>query len=190
MRWNRLMAKGLGLIIFIGLSINCSMLYSEVSMSPGNILPNVNIKTPITKEIKNYLGVKDDKSFSLLQIEAKLMVIEIFEVFCPVCQKNAPQVNQLFKFIREDRTLKKDVKMMGIVLGTQPDELSVYKEKFKVEFPLFLDPKKEIQNKLEIKYVPIVVVINKKGKILMSHMGPIENIDPFLAEIRKISQAQ
>ena len=190
MKWDRLMIKVLGLILFLGLSLNGSVLYSEVSMETGSVLPNVTVKAPISKEIKSYLGVKDDKSFSLTEVGAKLMVVEFFEVFCPVCQKNAPLVNQLFKSIQEDSTLKNDVKMMGIAVGCQPNEISIYKESFKVEFPLFPDPKKEIQKKLEMKFVPILVVIDKKGKILMSHTGPIENLDPILAEIRKNNQTK
>jgi hypothetical protein len=161
------------------------MLYSAGSLTPGSIMPAVNINPPIAKEIKAYLGIKDEKSFSLTQVQAKLMVIELFEVYCPICQTNAPLLNELFKLIQEDKNLNKEVKMIGLAIGTQPEDLSVYRGSFKIEFPLFPDPMKEIQNKLNIKYVPEVLIINKQGKILMSHPGKIESLDPFLVEIRK-----
>ena len=80
--------------------------------------------------------------------------------------------------------------MMGIALIGQPDDLSAYKQRFKVEFPLFSDPEKEIQSALKINYVPIIVLVNKNGKILLNHIGLLENLDTVLAEIRKNTQAR
>lgn len=81
--------------------------------------------------------------------------------------------------------LGKNVKMVGIEIGGDPKNLAAYQQKFKVEFPLFLDPKKEIQTSSNIKNVPLLIVVDKKGKVLMSHAGRIEDIDTFLIEIRK-----
>jgi peroxiredoxin len=181
-------AKALSLVVFMVLSLTCSLVYSAESMKPGSTIPEFNLRSPDSNAVKAYLGLKDEKSFSLPQIKAKLMVVEFFDVFCPVCQKNAPMVNRLFKYIREDKELDKDVKMMGIALEGQPDDLSAYKQKFKVEFPLFSDPGKKIQSKLKINYVPIIVVVDKNGKILLNHVGLLENVDTVLTEIRKKAQ--
>ena len=101
-------------------------------------------------------------------------------------------VNRVYNVIKEDKNLGKDIKMIGIALGGQPKDMEVYKKTFKVEFPLFPDPKNEIQDKVKekVKFVPQFVLVDKNGKVLMSHGGPIGNFDALLAEIRKISTAQ
>ena len=68
--------------------------------------------------------------------------------------------------------------------------MPAYKKAFKVEFPLLADQKKEIQKKLKVHAVPLTVLLDKNGKVLMSHAGPIGNFDAFVGEIKKNYQAQ
>ncbi len=185
MRSIKIVGKGLAVFISIVLSLPFSLVYPAETMSPGSTLPGFQLTLPDSPEIKAYLGIKGPKPFPWSQIQGELMVIEFFDVFCPICQGNAPILNQLFKLIREDKDLDKNVKMIGIEVGSAPDDLSAYRQHFKVEFPLFLDPKKEIQTISKVQYVPLLIVVDKKGKVLMSHTGRIESLDPFLIEIRK-----
>lgn len=99
-------------------------------------------------------------------------------------------VNRIYNFIKEDKNLAKDVKLIGIGLENQPNDIEVYKKTFKVEFPMFSDPKKEIQSKVKVQLVPLIVLVDKNGKILMNHIGLIENVDAFLSQIRKNNQAK
>ena len=101
-------------------------------------------------------------------------------------------VNRVYNVIKEDKNLSKDIKLIGIGLGVQPKDMEVYKQTFKVEFPLFADPKKEIEDKIKgvVKFVPLLLLLDKNNKVLMSHGGPIGNFDALLAEIRKVSMAQ
>jgi hypothetical protein len=99
-------------------------------------------------------------------------------------------VNRAYNLFKEDKNLSKDIKMIGIGLGTQPEDLPGYIKAFKVEFPLFADPKKEIQKKVNVQAVPHAVLLDKNGKVLMSHSGLIGNFDAFVGEIRKIHKAQ
>jgi tartrate dehydratase beta subunit/fumarate hydratase class I family protein len=95
-------------------------------------------------------------------------------------------VNRIYNLFKEDKNLQ--IKMIGIGIGNQTEEIQTYRTAFKVEFPLFPDTKKEIQEKLKVKAVPLTVLMDTKGKVLMSHFGPIENFDAFVSEIKKIYQ--
>jgi hypothetical protein len=44
----------------------------------GTQLPQFTIGTPNSPEVQKYLGLKDDKPFTLSQVDAKLVVIDIF----------------------------------------------------------------------------------------------------------------
>jgi len=81
----------------------------------------------------------------------------------------------------------KDIKLIAIALGGQPKDVEVYKKIFKAEFPLVADPEKEIENKVKekVKFVPQLVLLDKNGKVLMNHIGAIDNFDVLLADIKK-----
>ena len=184
----KIVGKGLALIVSIVLSLPFFLVYSAEALPLGSTLPGFQLTMPDSPEIKTYLGIKETKTFPWSQIPGKLLVMEFFDVFCPVCQGNAPVLNKLFTFIREDKDLGKNVRMMAVEMGSDPKDLAAYQQKFKVEFPLFLDPRKEIQTVSKIKSVPLLLALDKKGKILMSHTGRIENIDTLLIEIRKLAK--
>lgn len=133
-----------------------------------------------------YLGLKGVRTFRLSQVKTKLLVADIFSVYCPVCQNNAPLVNQLFKIIQEDPDLNKNIKMLGISLEKDPSELVVYKQKFEVKFPLVLGPEQAI--KKSFKYLPVLLVLDQNGKILMSHSGKMETLEPILMELRELNK--
>jgi peroxiredoxin len=99
-------------------------------------------------------------------------------------------VNRIYNLFKEDKNLNKDIKMIGIGVGAQPEEMQTYQSAFKIEFPLFSDTKNEIQKKLNVQAVPLTVLLDHKGKILMSHTGPIENFDTFVGEIKKHYQTR
>jgi peroxiredoxin len=99
-------------------------------------------------------------------------------------------VNRVYKIFKEDKNLGKDIKIIGIGLGTQPEDMPGYKKAFKLEFPLYSDPNKEIQKKLKVQGVPLTVLLDKNGKVLMSHTGAIVNFDDFVSDIKKSYRAR
>jgi peroxiredoxin len=99
-------------------------------------------------------------------------------------------VNRVHKLFKEDKKLSNDIKIIGIGIGTQPEDLEAYRKAFKLEFPLFSDLKKEIQKKVKVQGVPLAVLLDKNGKVLMSHTGAIGNFDVFVSEIKKNVQGR
>jgi thiol-disulfide isomerase/thioredoxin len=189
MTHKRLIEKVLGLVVCILLSMSCSLVYAGMAIVPGSTLTEFEIEMPTLPEIRAYLGIKGGRVFSLSQIPAKLIVVEFFGIFCHKCHENAPIANQLYKSIKEDKELSKNIKMIGIGLASKSKEIAVYKQKFKVEFPLFPDTQKKVRTKSKVKHVPLTIAVDKSGKVLMSHLGVIKNLDAFLDKIRKHHKA-
>jgi peroxiredoxin len=179
--------KGIrSLICCLMIGLTCSLAYSLEQLPPGSKLPEFKL-TGLDGPAKSYLGLTDDKPFSLSQIKTKMLLVEFFDVFCPVCQKNAPLVNRIYTVIKEDKAMGKDLKVIGIALSSQPKELGIFQKTFKVEFPLFADPNNEIQDrvKTKIKFVPLLVLLDNKGTVLMEHTGAIKDFDDLMSKIRK-----
>jgi hypothetical protein len=69
------------LVFFLMIVWPCSSIYSAESLPPGSILPDFKISGPGSPQTKAYLGVADERLFSLSQIKSKLTLVEFFDVF-------------------------------------------------------------------------------------------------------------
>lgn len=156
----------------------------------GTSLPEFPMSMPDSAEEREYLGIKEAKTFTLSQISAKLVLVEFYSMYCPVCQRQAPRTNKIYKFIHDDPVLNKDIKVIGVGLTNKQQEIDIYKKTFRVDFPLIADPEKAIAEKTGIKDIPMTVLVDKKGKVLLSHLGVIDNMDDFLKEIRELHKKQ
>jgi peroxiredoxin len=159
-------------------------------MPAGTQLPKFTIGTPGSPQTQKYLGLKDDKPFTLSEIGAKLVVIEFFNSFWPICHKNAPVVNRLYNVIEGDAGLAKDIRMMGIGIADSQKRVDAFRTAFHVLFPLFPDEKGAIFMLVGKPDTPTMIITTPGGKVLMSHVGFIEDFDGLLKEIREIDKKQ
>ena len=119
MKQRRVIVISSCLMLFFSVSLSCYPAYGAAGkpITVGEILPEFTLTAPGSKEVQQYLGLKDAAPFSLLQVPAKLLLVEIFSTLCTTCMKSAPGMNKLYKFIRNDQLLSNDIKMIGIGVG-------------------------------------------------------------------------
>ena len=167
-----------------------STVHAQGVYLPGSGLPAFKLTMPDSPEVIAYLGMKGVKTFSLSQIPTKFIVIEFFSCFCEHCQGNVPTINRLYQVIRNDQELNKEMKMIGVGLFSGEKEIELFKKKFKTVYPLFADPQGDIQKKTKIIAVPLTLVVDLNGKIIMNHSGTITDLDAFLMELRKKTKSR
>jgi len=68
----------------------------------GEEMPVINLPVPKDPEERNYLGLSGSGFFKIPQIKAKAVIIEFFSMYCPICQKDAPGVNELYRLIEKN----------------------------------------------------------------------------------------
>ena len=112
---------------------------AERAPSTGEQFPDITLAVPDAPAHKDYLGLKGKGSFRISQIKAELLIIEIFSMYCPYCQKEAPNVNDLYRIISGRDDLRDKIKIIGIGAGNTPLEVDVFRKKYDIEFPLFSD---------------------------------------------------
>ena len=112
---------------------------AEEPMITGDVLATIQLPVPQDPGAKTYLGLTEEGSFALSQIKAQVIMIEIFNMYCNNCQREAPRVNELYQLMNKDPKLKGKIKMIGIGVGNTPLEVEVFRKTYQVSFPLFPD---------------------------------------------------
>jgi peroxiredoxin len=150
----------------------------------GGVLPDMILAIPAQLEEQKYLGVEGTGTFKLPWIRAKVVIIEVFSMYCPFCQKEAPNVNELFRSIDQDKDLQDKVKLIGIGAGNSPFEVDTFRNAYKVPFPLVADPDFAFHNVLGKVRTPyfLVIAISEDGshKVVYSKVGSFGEPRDFL----------
>ena len=157
----------------------------------GGPLPVIKLPIPKNPEEKSYLGLTGEGSFTIPKIKARVVIIEIFSMYCPYCQKEAPTVNELYNAIENNPALKGKIKIIGIGAGNTPMEVDIFRKKFQIAFPLFPDVDYSIHKVCGEVRTPyfIGVRINDNGthEVIYSKLGGLQDVNQFLELIRNRS---
>jgi len=157
----------------------------------GEVLPIMNFPIPKNPDERSYLGLSGSGLFKIPQVKAKAVIIEIFSMYCPYCQKDAPGVNELYRLIENNPDIKNKIKLIGIGAGNSSYEVEVFKKTYNVPFPLFPDKDFTIHKACGEVRTPyfMVVKINEDGthQIVHNQLGNYPGAEPFLDLVLKAS---
>jgi len=168
-----------------------SVLSANKPPEKGERLPVINLPIPINPDERNYLGLSGSGLFKIPQIKAKAVIVEIFSMYCPYCQKDAPGINELYRLIENNADIKNKIKLIGIGAGNSSYEVEVFKKTYNVPFPLFPDKDFTIHKACGEVRTPyfMVVRINEDGthQIVHNQLGNYPGAEPFLELVLKAS---
>ena len=157
----------------------------------GGVLPGISLPIPKNPVEKGYLGLSGDGFFNISQIKADVVIVEIFSMYCPYCQKDAPGINELYHLIENNPDLKNKIKLIGIGAGNSVYEVEVFKKAYTVPFPLFPDKDFTIHKACGEVRTPYFMVIkindDKTHQIVHSQLGNYPGAEPFLELVLKSS---
>jgi len=120
-------------------ALNGASVVAEKPTITGDALATIQLPVPQDPGAKNYLGLTGEGSFALSQIKAPVVIIEIFNMYCNNCQREAPRVNEFYRLMNKDPNLKGKIKLIGIGAGNTPLEVEVFRKTYQISFPLFPD---------------------------------------------------
>ena len=183
-------------VIMLLFTVASSLAAASSPPEVGGPLPEIKLPIPKASAEKNYLdlGFFGFGTFKIPEIKAKVVIIEIFSMYCPYCQREAPNVNQLYAKIEQDPALKGKIKIIGIGAGNTAYEVGTFKNKYNVPFPLFADSDYVIHKMVGEVRTPyfIGVKINPDGtnRVIYSKLGALGSVDDFLSTFVKLSDLQ
>ncbi len=163
---------------------------ADVPSAKGSVVATIILPVPAGQD-RDYLGLAGAGYFRIPQLKARVVIVEVFSMYCPHCQKSAPRVNELYEAIEADPNLKGRVKLIGIGAGNSSYEVAVFKKKYGIPFPLFADEDYAIHKALGEVRTPFFVGIRNNAdqtfRVFYSEPGGFEQAREFLDLILRLS---
>ncbi|MGD2150640.1 MAG: redoxin domain-containing protein [Desulfobacterales bacterium] len=157
----------------------------------GGTLPAIKLDVPKDPAHRSYLGLSGEGLFDISEIKAQVVIIQIFSMYCPYCQREAFRVNELYENIEKDPNTRGKLKLIGIGAGNSQFEVDIFQKTYEVTFPLFSDGDFSIHKSLGEVRTPyfIGVKINDDGshEVCYSSVGGFEKAERFLQIMLELS---
>ena len=157
----------------------------------GDTLPAIKLAVSKDPAHRGYLGLSDEGLFDISQIRGEAVIIQIFSMYCPHCQREAPRVNELYEKIEKHPDARGRVKLIGIGATNSPFEVDIFRNTYKVPFPLFSDGDGAIHKRLGEVMTPYFIGIRIKDggghEIFYSKVGGFGDAEKFLQLILESS---
>ncbi len=152
----------------------------------GEAFPDLAFPLPKSAAEQRYLGLAGGKTFKIPQVRAEVVIVEIFSMYCPYCQKEAPNVNALYEQIERTPALKGRIKLLGIGAGNSPFEVDLFKKRYAVPFPLVPDGDFTAHRLLGEPRTPLFVAVKPgpdgTARVIHVRLGAFEGVAAYLDE--------
>lgn len=147
-------------------------------------LADLELPGPVSRAAAAYLGLEEGAGgFRLSQAKADFLLLEVFSMYCPYCQAEAPNVNALFGLLRKSPAAGR-IRMLGLGAGNTPFEVDFFRDKYQVAFPLLPDPDFACHKSLGGPGTPYFLLLKADGAggftVLHSRLGGFGDPAKFL----------
>jgi len=153
----------------------------------GATLPGLVLKAPAAPEACAYLNIAAGKPFSLADVGADLILVEIIGVYCPQCHKQRPQINRLFHRVQQTPNLAEKIKFLGIAVGASPMEAAYLVKDTHIPYPVIADESFVVHKQLGEPRTPFNLVTTRQGQVLWVHLGIIKDMKAFFDTLRSLA---
>lgn len=152
----------------------------------GGPFPSVEFQAPEDPNQRAYLGLKPGDGLDPAKVDARLVIVEVLNIYCPHCQRQATRVNALYELIQE-KGWGAQVKMVGIGASNTGEEVDGYVRHYKVPFPVVPDYKVKCAELLGTVYTPYFVVLERLpgggNRVLYAASGELPPGKRFLEDM-------
>jgi len=167
-------------------SFRAMALAAEPEPKMGQSVGNLTFPKPLSDEDANYLGLDKRNVFALQDIKSPYVLVEQFKTSCPHCMAQAPILNHLYTMVQQDARLKSKLKFLAMGQNNDENEVKMWKAFHKVPFPVLPDTFNTFGKALKFSAYPLIVVLDRSGKILFVHIGAFKNADEVLKGIKAV----
>lgn len=156
-------------------------------------MPVLSLITPESKVDREYLGLETQPQevFHIADIKADVLVLELFSMYCPYCQAEAPLVNELHELAIAKKSEGVTIKMLGLGASNTEFEVQQFKNVYQLMFPVLPDKSLEMYKQLKGEGTPGFIVVRlkdgEKPQIVHRRSGGFESAESFMETLLETS---
>jgi len=182
----------LGMLLFNG-GLTDLRAQEKTLIKGGDTFPEIDLKTPAETKEKAYLGIPGGARFRIKDLKGRIVLVEIMNVYCAACQKQAPLFNQLFALIQSNPAVRKKIKMIGIAVGNDDEEVKSFRTAFQVPYPIIPDPDYILHAAVGGGPTPFSIIVRmdpraKSALVADAHLGVNEDIEGLLRKMQSLAR--
>ena len=179
-----------GLLLFSALRPEALRAEERTLIKAGDDFPEIALKAPPGVRDRAYLGIPQGDRFTVKDIRAKVILVEILNVYCGACQRQAPLYNRLFSAIQSDPAARKQIKLIGIAVGNDEEEVRTFRSHFKIPYPIIADPEYVLHAAVGGGPTPFSIIVRRDPRsalVAEAHLGTIDDIRGLLARMKALT---
>jgi peroxiredoxin len=185
----------ISIIIFVSWIFGVYLIKAEAKtiklIKVGDFFPEVPMQVPEDSKERAYLGLTEGRTFTLKQVKADLVLVEILNVYCPICQLQASVYNNLYNLIENDPKTKGRIKLIGIAAGNGKLEVKDFRDKRHVPFPILPDQYFEMHRAIGGSRTPFTIYVRQDpsgqaGVVAKTHLGANRNYKQLFVDSRRL----
>ena len=117
----------------------------------------------------------------------KILVLDFFATWCSPCIAELPELERL----RADLETKRDIEF--VLVGTNsggdtPERVRAFAQRRHISFPIAFDPERRAQHAFGLSGFPSLVVIDRAGRVRLTHQGYNTSETTFRYDLRQLLQ--
>jgi peroxiredoxin len=128
------------------------------------------------------LSALDGSRHRLSDLRGKVVFVNLWATWCPPCRHEMPSMIRLYDMLREE-----GLEILAVSEDTDEDALRRFVQSYGVNFPVLRDENKKVYNLYMATGVPETHLIDKRGKLVSSLIGPFDWTSPeVVARVREL----
>lgn len=118
----------------------------------------------------------DGSSFDLASQKGSVVLLNLWATWCGPCRFEIPELDKLHRAYQA-----RGFKVIGVSVdeGGAADVKPFVAEQ-KISYPIVLDPEGKLATILQTTNIPTSVLVDRNGKVIWTHVGPVSTSDPLL----------
>jgi len=105
-------------------------------------------------------------SVRFVEFRDRIVFLNFWTTWCPECRIEMPSMRKLYEALKH-----RDFAMVAVDLKESSETVKQFAAKYKLPFPVLIDPDGRMGEQMSIRAVPTTFIIDRQGKVLGSVLG-------------------